>query len=53
MHEQVTYNKHYATFKDFTEAITGFLKTIGRKKTLLRSRINDNFQLINEPDFAF
>lgn len=53
MHEQVTYNKYYEKFADFTGAIMNFFKTIGRKKRLLRSRITDNFQLINAPKFAF
>ena len=37
MHEQVTYNKYYERFADFTEAATRFFKTIGRKKRLLRA----------------
>lgn len=53
MHEQVTYNKYYEKFADFTDAILAFFKTIGRKKRLLRMRITDNFQLINAPKFAF
>lgn len=47
MHEQVTYNKYYETFSDFTEAILNFFKNIGRNKIILRSRITDNFQTIH------
>lgn len=52
MHERVTYNKYYEKFADFTEAITEFFKTIGRKKRLLRTRITDNFYLLDELKFA-
>ena len=53
MHEQTTYNKYYEKFADFAGAINNFFKTIGRKKRILRSRINDNFHFIGEPKFAF
>jgi transposase len=53
MHEQVTYNKYYEKFADFTEAINDFFKTIGRKKRLLRARITDNFQTLESMKFAF
>jgi transposase len=52
MHEQVTCNKYYETFSDFTEATTRFFKTIGRNKIILRSRITDNFQILHSPLFA-
>lgn len=52
MHEHVTYNRYYEKFDDFTEAIRHFFRHIGKKKSLLRSRITDNFQLINAPKFA-
>lgn len=52
LHEQVTYNKYYETFSDFTEATLNFFKTIGRNKSLLRSRITDNFQIVHSPLFA-
>ena len=51
MRESVMYNKYYEKFK-FTNVTLRFLKTIGRKKRLLRSRINDNFQLLHPPNFA-
>lgn len=52
MHEQVTYNRYYETFAAFSQATIGFLKTIGRRKLLLRSRITDNFHVLNSPLFA-
>jgi transposase len=52
MHEKVTYNQYYEKFSDFSEAIRDFFKTIGRKKTILRSRITDNFQVRHSPLFA-
>lgn len=52
MHEQVTYNRYYETFSDFSSACLNFFKTIGRKKKLLRARITDNFQKIQLPHFA-
>lgn len=53
MHEQVTYNRYYEKFSDFTEAICHFFKHIGKKKKLLRTRVTDNFQSIEVPNFAF
>jgi len=52
MHEETTYNQYYEKFSDFREAIFGFLKKISRRKILLRSRLTDNFQIINAPMFA-
>ncbi len=52
MHEYVTYNRYYEKFNDFQIATLDFLKTIGRKKRLLRSRINDNFNLLQSPIIA-
>lgn len=52
MHEQVTYNKYYEKFSDFSQATLNFFKNIGRKKTILRSRITDNFQILNSTRFA-
>ena len=52
MHEQVTYNQYYETFKDFTEAIKHFFRNVSKKKIILRARITDNFQLLNKPNFA-
>lgn len=52
MHERVTYNRYYENFSIFTEAILNFFRHIGKNKTLLRSRISDNFQELGEPNFA-
>jgi len=52
MHEHVTYQKYYAHFKDFQQATLKFLKTIGRKKQLLRRRITDHFQTLVPLNFA-
>ena len=52
MHEHVTYNTYYETFAEFTEATIEFLKSIGRKKIILRSRITDNFHTLHSPIFA-
>ncbi len=52
MHEQVTYNRYYATFSEFTKATLNFLKNIGRKKIMLRARITDNFEVLHSPLFA-
>lgn len=49
MHEQVTYNRYYRKFNDFTEAILNFFKNIPEKLEIISSRINDNFQMIAVP----
>lgn len=53
MHESVRYNQYYVKFSEFTEATLGFFKSIGKKKTILRERITDNFQIMHSPLFAF
>lgn len=53
MHEQTTYNKYHAKFSDFTESIKYFFRHIGKKKLLLRSRITDNFQMLEPPASHF
>lgn len=53
MHENITYNKYYGKFIDFSEATIGFFKSIGRKKKILRKRITDNFQILHSPMFVF
>lgn len=52
LHEEVTYNRYYETFSEFSEATIKFLKNIGRRKLLLRSRITDNFHVLHSPLFA-
>lgn len=52
MHEKVSANKYYETFSDFNEATLNFFRNIGKSKSLLRSRITDNFQILHSPVFA-
>lgn len=52
MHEYVTYNQYYGKFEDFKCSLINFLKTIGRQKKILRSRITDNFNLLQSPILA-
>ena len=52
LHEQVTRHCYYESFADFTEAVRHFFRHIGKKKVLLRSRITDNFQMIEAPNLA-
>jgi transposase len=53
LHEEVRYNKYYGTFSEFTASTIHFLKTIGRKKSILRKRVTDNFQILHSPIPAF
>ena len=52
MHEQVSYNKYYEKFAEFTDATLEFFRNVGRRKKILRSRITDNFQILDSPLFA-
>lgn len=50
MNECILYNKYYEKFKDFKEAVMGFLQETIHKEPMsskLRKRITDNFQLIH------
>ncbi len=47
VHEQVTYNRYYPKFSDFTEGILSFFKGIAKYKSTLMNRITDNFQRLN------
>jgi len=49
MRERVMYNRYYARFIDFTEAIRGFFSNINQYKPVLKTRITDNFQYIDTP----
>ncbi len=50
MHEHVTNNKYYATFKQFSEAILTFCNvTFKEKAQSWVSRLTDNFRPINSP----
>jgi transposase len=47
MHENITYNRYYPKFSDFTEGILSFFEKITDYKSILVSRITDNFQRLN------
>jgi transposase len=52
MHENVTHNKTYPTFRDFAEAVLGFLrKTVPQRFDEFSSTISDNFRVIDPKDF--
>ena len=53
MHEEISYNRYYKKFSDFSDATTNFFTCIARRKKLLRKRITDKFQIVGEPNFAF
>jgi transposase len=44
MHENVTYNRYYEKFSNFTENIVGFFENIEKYSAIIQSRINDKFQ---------
>jgi transposase len=46
LHEQVTYNRYYPKFADFTEGILGFFENISDYRHIIQNRINDNFQTL-------
>lgn len=46
MHENVTYNKYYLKFTDFTEAIRNFFGSIPKLYDQLVDRITDNFPMV-------
>lgn len=52
MHEHVSYNKYYCNFKSFKDELSRFFRHIGKKKKLLRSRLTDNFHIMDTPNFA-
>lgn len=52
MHEKVSANQYYETLSNFADATLNFFRTIGRNKSLLKSRITDNFQILHSPLFA-
>ena len=52
MHKHVTHNKTYAKFRDFAEAVLGFLReTVPRRFDEFSSIITDNFRVIEPKDF--
>ncbi|WP_237482154.1 IS630 family transposase [Lichenibacterium dinghuense] len=51
MHQNITHNRYYATFKDFAEAILTFLKeTVPKHFSRFSSRITDNFRIRDPKD---
>ena len=52
MHEHVSRNKCYETFKEYADAVLHFLKVeVPRRFGEFSSRITDNFQIIDPKDF--
>jgi len=52
MHENVTHNRDYPTFREFRRAILKFLRsTIPKNWEFFRDRITDNFRVISPGDF--
>jgi len=52
MHENVTHNKTYAKFRDFADAVLGFLrKTVPERFDEFSSTITDNFRVIDPKEF--
>ena len=46
MHEDVTHNRYYATFKAFADAVLTFLRqTVSKHFGRFSSRITDNFRV--------
>ena len=52
MHQSVTHNKCYATFRDFkTKTMTFLTRDVPRNWDALRDSVTDNFRVINPSDF--
>lgn len=52
MHEHVTHNRYYPTFRAFAEAVMRFFKaTLPRNWKSVRDIVNDNFHIIKTDDF--
>jgi transposase len=52
MHEKITHNRDYKTFRQFRKAIIGFLRyTVPRNWGRFCDRITDNFRVIHRVDF--
>ena len=47
LNEQVTYNRYYPKFSDFVDAISIFFDNIDKYKTIISTRITDNFQRLS------
>jgi transposase len=54
MHEHVTHNRYYESFRAFAEAIMRFFKsTLPRKWDAIRDIVNDNFDIVRPEQFRF
>lgn len=53
MHENTTYNRYYGKLSEFTEGILGFFENIHEYKSIIQTRITDNFQCLKSTQFAF
>ena len=52
MHEHVTHNRYYPTFREFAEAVMRFFKaTLPTTWKSVRDTVNDNFHIIKTDDF--
>jgi transposase len=52
MHKNVTHNRHYAHYDDFTEAILNFFrKTLPDNWHKFRDTVSDNFRVINDEKY--
>lgn len=52
MHEHVTHNRYYDTFRAFAEAIMRFFKsTLPKNWTTFRDTVNDNFHIVRPEQF--
>ena len=52
MHEHVTHNRYYPTFRAFAEAVMRFFKApLPRTWQSVRDTVNDNFHIIKADDF--
>ena len=47
LNEQVTYNRYYPKFSDSVDAISNFFDNIDKYKTIISTRITDNFQRLS------
>lgn len=47
MHENTTYNRYYGKFSEFSTSILGFFENIGKYRSIIETRINDNFQKLH------
>ena len=52
MHRQITHNKCYATFTDFSTAMLNFLRhSVPQSWRTYCDQVTDNFRVINPTDF--